>query len=460
MKRMGWLIILLMLVFLCGTASAEEGPWPGDGTENNPWVISTSDDLAMLQQMVDAGNDYAGEFFILDRDIDLENREWTPIGSQKRPFGSSFDGANFTISGLNVNTSGDYAGLFGVTEGSSGISNLTVEGHVNGRSYIGGIVGNGTGTMDHCTFNGTVTGTGYYVGGIAGEFRGQMGYCTNNGNVTGNYDAVGGLIGMTRDPDFSLSWCTNNGEVTAAGDYAGGLVGMINIYGDTAGHIDDTNRNTGTVAGCQYVGGIAGYVSNEFSAVNEGEVIGALNAGTVYGYAEKAESAGTITLHANDGSSYAAGQPIKGSIPLTPGCIFSKEDYTFYAWNTEANGSGVWYYAGQEIDQPSEMELYAIWNIPAFTDADFILPAELTRIEAGAFEGDTQITAVDAHNCTFVGAEAFGSCSGLRQIRLDGECRIDGSAFDGCGTLYIYAPAGGSTEDYCRDNGDLIFIGE
>ena len=70
----------------------------------------------------------------------------------------------------------------------------------------------------------------------------------------------------------------------------------------------------------------------------------------------------------------------------------------------------------------------------------------------------TLITVVDAGNCTSIGAYAFRGCTGLTQIRLDGECDIDATAFSGCGTVYVFAPKGGSTEDYCNDYNNLIFV--
>ena len=88
----------------------------------------------------------------------------------------------------------------------------------------------------------------------------------------------------------------------------------------------------------------------------------------------------------------------------------------------------------------------------------FTLPA-VTAIEANAFEGDASVTAVDASSCTSIGEKAFMGCTGLTQIRLPRDCTIDATAFAGCGTVTVFAPAGGDTEDSCKNITNCVFVG-
>ena len=106
---------------------------------------------------------------------------------------------------------------------------------------------------------------------------------------------------------------------------------------------------------------------------------------------------------------------------------------------------------------PSEVIITAFFH---FGPASFTMPEQLTTIEDSAFEGNTLITAVDAHSVTHVGANAFRGCTGLTQIRLDGACQIDETAFADCGTVYIFAPGGGDTEDWCRGRTGIVFVEE
>ena len=76
----------------------------GNGSENDPYQISTSEELAFLAQQVNSGNSYAGIHLELTNDIDLNNLEWTPIGNGEFPFMGSFDGNEHTIKNLKIST--------------------------------------------------------------------------------------------------------------------------------------------------------------------------------------------------------------------------------------------------------------------------------------------------------------------------------------------------------------------
>ena len=96
---------------------------------------------------------------------------------------------------------------------------------------------------------------------------------------------------------------------------------------------------------------------------------------------------------------------------------------------------------------------------PAFGTPDFTLPAALQTIEESAFEGMTLMHIVDADSVTSIGKWAFKD-TGLTQIRLPQNCAIDSTAFTGCGTVYVFAPAGGTTEDWCQNRSGIVFVAE
>ncbi len=91
---------------------------------------------------------------------------------------------------------------------------------------------------------------------------------------------------------------------------------------------------------------------------------------------------------------------------------------------------------------------------------DFTLPAALQRIEANAFEGAKMAVVYVPDPYTEIGAEAFKSCTALTQIRLPQDCAIHDSAFTGCGTVYVFAPAGGTTEAWCHNRTGVVFVEE
>ena len=74
----------------------------GAGTEEAPFLISNGSELAYLAQQVRNGNTYEGQYFQLACDIDLGNREWTPIGNNQNSFRGIFDGAGHTIGNARI----------------------------------------------------------------------------------------------------------------------------------------------------------------------------------------------------------------------------------------------------------------------------------------------------------------------------------------------------------------------
>ncbi|MER8322340.1 hypothetical protein ABS243_19380, partial [Acinetobacter baumannii] len=80
-------------------------------------------DLTALQTQVNKnGFSYTGKCFRLTNNIDLNNEPWTPIVVEAYHFfGGSLDGGGKTISGLKVETNGNWAGLFGNVRGTYGV---------------------------------------------------------------------------------------------------------------------------------------------------------------------------------------------------------------------------------------------------------------------------------------------------------------------------------------------------
>ena len=98
-------------------------------------------------------------------------------------------------------------------------------------------------------------------------------------------------------------------------------------------------------------------------------------------------------------------------------------------------------------------------TLPTFGPAAFTLPAALTIIEESAFEGNIALTVVEAgEGVTTIGADAFKGCTNLTQIKVPANCAIDSAAFTGCGTVYVFAPEGGSAQTSCQGIGNCVFV--
>lgn len=283
---------------------------------NDIVYISTADEFLKFAENCSFDAWSRGKSFALTADISLDGREFSPIPS----FSGTFDGCGHTISGVNIEGAYSPAGLFAVLLEEGVIKHLNVEAAVTpggDGGYVGGIVGDNSGTVEYSTFKGTVIGSSD-VGGIVGINRisGTVKNCSAAGEIIGE-NRTGGIAGnnaglitasannakvntISVTPELtldelnvsltlditklpSLSSGTKNDTGGIAGYSTGIILGSENngeigykhigynvggIVGRNAGHLA-SNKNTGDVFGRKDVGGIVGqmepYISYNLS---------------------------------------------------------------------------------------------------------------------------------------------------------------------------------------------------
>ena len=235
LKKRKWLSLLLcfaLILSLMPTAALAAGNVfsGGNGTEASPYEISDLATLEAFREYVNAGSG-AGEYFKLTADIDMSEKygadiggseiSWTPIGNGIVPFTGNFDGGGHKISGLYINSTSDYQGLFGYVGEGGTVQNLGVDGWVIGDYYVGGVVGMNYGTVTSCFNTGDVGGD-YYVGGVAGMSNGTVTSCFNTGDVNGS-DYVGGVAGRSYSTVTNCYYLTGtaNGGIGGTEDSGG-----------------------------------------------------------------------------------------------------------------------------------------------------------------------------------------------------------------------------------------------
>ena len=111
---------------------------------------------------------------------------------------------------------------------------------------------------------------------------------------------------------------------------------------------------------------------------------------------------------------------------------------------------------GQDLYQYRKVQFLAA--APSYHRPDFLLPKSIRTIGANAFEGGAMKVVYISDNCTAIGAGAFKNCANLTQIRLPRDCAINDTAFDGCGTVCVFAAVGGTTESWCQGKDNIIFV--
>ncbi|MBQ1652653.1 MAG: hypothetical protein II060_02605, partial [Bacteroidales bacterium] len=334
---------------------------------------------------------YLGVTFILGTEspssaitVDLSGIDnWIPIGNEPdKCFAGIFEGYSSTVQNLKINTSSDYAGLFGYVHGGE-IKDLTLT-NVDIRtsgSYAGAICGRIGGTaaakyspITGCVVVGTIistNGTAGYVGGIAGYVNTYANIADCNANVNINaYSHAGGIAGYVNASNSDnniIENCISRGSVTTSSTYAGGIVGYFKndgiIYncvnrgavqasanaGGIAGRTDGADfgnlfcivescRNDNTVtttASTSYAGGIVGYANTYVKikkSANSGDVTAKKYTGGILGY-----SPSTISAKHNVISNCTNSAVITGTTYV--GGIFGYSTYTDVSYNN--NGGNV-----------------------------------------------------------------------------------------------------------------------
>ncbi len=303
----------------------KEAPWTGivDTTWYNAtatsFTLTKAEQLAGLAEIVNSGTDtFEGKTVTLAADVDLNNVNWTPIGSsasQNTKFCGTFIGTGYTISNLR-SVGSKNVGLFGCTFVGAHIEGVTVENaYVSGNDYVGVILGGGYIASDcikNCTVtDATVIATPYYDnakgaydgGAKAGVIAGQV----FNGHLIGNtaknstviaYRDLGGIAGMLAvDGSFTVEASGNTVEnVTLS------YVGVAGVYDDGV----TPNKNMAAVVG--RVGNNATVADDNVcteSDIDEGNK----NAIMIFTYDELVAFANAV----NNGQSYAGKTVILGA---------------------------------------------------------------------------------------------------------------------------------------------------
>ena len=256
--------------------------------ERNERSIGTIEELQKFASEVDGGNTFKGWTITLAADIDATGIEWNPIGefvkaAEYNAFAGTFDGCGHTVKIKAIDKEKSGVGFIAVNEGT--IKNLTVEGTISGKSYVGGVVGYNLGTISGCTNKADVTAVSMTVGGITSYLKGgaKVEKCANLGAVNGNGTTyTGGVVGWAIANTY-ICECYNGGEISATKGYAGGIagysmgcstndcynVGAVVLQASTGSVGGITGWFTGTVelkncyssgalSGGKYCGGIAG----------------------------------------------------------------------------------------------------------------------------------------------------------------------------------------------------------
>ena len=177
----------------------------GKGTDEEPYLIGSVEDLKWLSGQVNAGTEFDDVYFRQVSDLDLSDYgNWVPIGAFGLGyyFRGVYDGQGHSIQNITIDGSklpGDdesraNVGLFGVLAGT--VCNLRIESGTITGHCIGSIASHGTdeAVIANCYNQAALSATGR-CGGIADDFgKGKIIACANAGALTcTNEQWIGGI---------------------------------------------------------------------------------------------------------------------------------------------------------------------------------------------------------------------------------------------------------------------------
>lgn len=258
---------------------------PKYDAELSTYSVARASELAWVAEQVNGGNTFAGQTIELTAPIELNSEYWTPIGTAENVFNGTFDGNNYVVSNLKVESEG-HGAMFAYVGANTVIKNFNLENVDIKAKYAAGVLAeaNDAVVVENITVSGNVYGKGYAAGVV----------CFNS------YSA---------DPAITIKNCTNNATVTSqrAGGIGAWITGNSNIKnvvnnGDISGTISAagiTNRIAGTIKNAVNYGTIVGN-DTEASAGIAGTATAATTFEYCYNY-------GNVTTTMDNANSSAAG---------------------------------------------------------------------------------------------------------------------------------------------------------
>jgi len=263
----------------------------GAGTPEDPYEISNCTELQNMK-------DHLSASYALKQNIDCSGQGFIPI----RPiFIGTFDGQNYTITGLRINNNGWGTALFGEADNSIIqnviLANVDIDSTANN---VAALVGWAEGTtITNCHASGTVNGNGRVAGLVGTLSNSQLINSSANVMVVASFIREGGLVGYMNSGSTVTNCHADGISVSNGYQQIGGLVGQ-----NDGGTIKNSYSAVNQVTGYIYVGGLVGE--------NEGLITDCYSTGKVTGTGWAAGGLAGYNKGGKIKRSYAASPQVQG----------------------------------------------------------------------------------------------------------------------------------------------------
>ena len=255
----------------------------GEGTEENPYLITSTNDFAYLvSQLATYDRNYGyGQFFkqIADIKAPIPNCLYQGNAYKSAPFAGNYDGdshkiLNLTYLGTTGGEQSDAIGLFSILHDGAVIRNLDIEGADieypgNCCGLLAGVA-NGNIRIENITLNGNIKSTKDKVGGLIGYIEGnaqslaQISIRNVRLGVSFSESGssyIGALIGWAENASIQVEDISSDGifKNLRGNNHVAGLIGKL--YGQIDARkikLQHTTLNDFPISGNQNVGGLIG----------------------------------------------------------------------------------------------------------------------------------------------------------------------------------------------------------
>ena len=285
----------------------DDTPWElaGSGTEEDPYLIESIEDLVAFSNSVNSGTSYSNKYVKLTTDLDFDlpfsydnpktkvsektNRiieedssgtelktfltsgiGFNPIGNETKSFNGNFNGNGKVIKNIYIDRADeDYVALFGKNGGK--IRKIGITGKIIGNgNYFASIVGSNVNNIElsfsEVELNIINNSTSCYAGGIVGQNNsGTINNCYFNGKIFSNINSIkslhkviGGIVG-TNESNSNTQNCYNLSDIIS--NDQGSSINYGGIAGINYGVLNNNYNfgNINTIGKNSYsIGGISG----------------------------------------------------------------------------------------------------------------------------------------------------------------------------------------------------------
>lgn len=193
----------------------------GNGTEKEPFLITSYDDLVHFRDCVNVGINYDGCHFEQTTDIYFPaDVNWDPIGDVEASiaFSGIYDGKGHCLH--NIYCEDEYAGVFALLDGE--VRNLGIESGRFCGNFIGSIANHGIGECKifNCYNKADIVGM-YRAGGLVDDYAGEVLFSWNFGTVSGETGCILASICSYGSADIRFCYSTEMVDAVSLDTFSG-----------------------------------------------------------------------------------------------------------------------------------------------------------------------------------------------------------------------------------------------